>query len=571
MAKKRELFVIGEVEVMGMTEVAPKDLALTAYELSRGKIAVGEADNAIFAESAVDDPEIPVCVAGIYNSKTGKIKLSAINSTLRREADPKILTTLKSEQERISGIIEAEKNKVLLAMMLYAVIDSEKGGASECAAKLMELQAKITDRDPDFVNDAKNLMAILVTATDVKKSIVFPISDVYPSVNMTMIDTGEIGPSKILNGSFEIFRAVKAAKVKVKFEDIKNKFILNPERVLTEEEKGLMYEIPPHIDVSDEVLGDAEMVKTSWSRPEHLRKINILYEGPNGTGKTVNAKVLSRLLGLPYTKITCFSDMQMIDVLGGFLPKVNEMKPRMDIPDEEFEFDPVGTYQIITGKLKEDATPADARAALVDYYKSEEGQTAPEYIFYLSEIAKAFVNGWLVEVQEPTCVRDAAVLMALNAALEPGGIMNLPHKTVKRHPECIIVMTTNRSYEGCRPLNQSLRDRFKITRKCELPDEKEVVSRLKKSTGCKDGNFLKVLVQSMMALNKEMEDRGIVAHISLRGMEDFVADVMDGFDYRQCLDNDIIFKITTDDDDLGMIYTFLENSTRIYSNKYAEK
>ena len=75
----------------------------------------------------------------------------------------------------------------------------------------------------------------------------------------------------------------------------------------------------------------------------------------------------------------------------------------------------------------------------------------------------------------------------------------------------------------------------------------------------------------MMALNKEMEDRGIVAHISLRGMEDFVADVMDGFDYRQCLDNDIIFKITTDDDDLGMIYTFLENSTRIYSNKYAEK
>ena len=566
---KKDLFVIGTCEVNGMVETAPIDLTQTAYALSIGEIAVGESDNAIFCESAVDDPEIPVSVAGIYHTDTGKINLSALNSTLRREVDVKILTTLKSEQERISGIINQEKNKVLLAMMIYAVINNEKSpAAADCSAHLAELQQKIRDCDTDFRYAAKNLMDTLITATTVKKEIKFPISEVYPSVPMTVIDTGEIGPSKVIIGEFEIFRAVKPAKIKVKFEDIKTKFFLNPGRIFTDEEKAHMLQIPEYIELSERVLRVAEMIKASWSRPVHLRKLNILFEGPNGTGKTIDARMLSVLLGIPYTKVTCFADMQMMDVLGGFLPKVDDDTPSLDISDDDIMYDPIGSYERITGIKKPDATAEDVKAALVDFYKSDEGKNTAEYIFYLSEIVKAFVNGWLCEIQEPTCVRDAAVLMALNGALEPDGMINLPHKTVKRHPECIFVMTTNRSYEGCRPLNQSFRDRFSITERCELPEEAEVVSRLKKATGCKDTKFLKVLVQSMLALNKEMEDRGIIANVSLRGMGDLVADVMDGFDYRSCLNTDIIYRITTDPDDLTTIYQFLENCTPLYSNKY---
>ena len=37
-----------------------------------------------------------------------------------------------------------------------------------------------------------------------------------------------------------------------------------------------------------------------------------------------------------------------------------------------------------------------------------------EYRYYPSEIVRAYENGWLLEIQEPTVIRDAAVLMALN-------------------------------------------------------------------------------------------------------------------------------------------------------------
>ena len=68
---------------------------------------------------------------------------------------------------------------------------------------------------------------------------------------------------------------------------------------------------------------------------------------------------------------------------------------------------------------------------------------------------RAYENGWLLEIQEPTVIRDAAVLMALNSALEPDGSINLPTRIVHRHPDFIAVITTNRSYNGCRPLNEA--------------------------------------------------------------------------------------------------------------------
>ena len=38
-----------------------------------------------------------------------------------------------------------------------------------------------------------------------------------------------------------------------------------------------------------------------------------------------------------------------------------------------------------------------------------------------------------LEIQEPTVIRDAAVLMALNSALEPDGSLNLPTRIAHRH------------------------------------------------------------------------------------------------------------------------------------------
>ena len=392
-------------------------------------------------------------------------------------------------------------------------------------------------------------------------------------INISLVETGMLNPSKVVFGKFEGFQHSKAArKAKVNLSELKKKFALNPERVFTPEEKAMMFNIPKYYAASSNVISIAEKVKASWNGDPNLRKVNILMEGPAGTGKTLDSKVLSSLLGLPYTKITCFSDMDSSDVTGAILPVANE---ELDIPipsDDEIFFDPAGCYERITGKKvdeDQEITEADVREAINEvyenFYASQEGKNSPRYVYYASEIVKAFENGWLCEVQEPTCVADAAVLLVLNSALEREGVINLAQRTVKRHPECIFVMTTNRDYEGCRPLNQALRDRFNITKKVTLPSTEEQVERLATATGCNDEGFLRTTVTACSALNKFLDDEGINAVISLRGMQDFVADVMNGFDLRESVMEDLIYKISTGDEEVAEMENFLELSTNLFS------
>lgn len=202
---------------------------------------------------------------------------------------------------------------------------------------------------------------------------------------------------------------------------MENKWILSPARQLTEEEISLVWQKPAtHIESEAERRISAEVYR-NWTRGE-MKITTILLEGDAGSGKTQLAKALAANFGLPYTKVTCFADMDKSDILGSILPV-----------------------------LPEDGDKAEAVT----------------YNYYPSEIVQAYEKGWLLEIQEPTVIRDAAVLMALNSALEPEGSINLPTRIAHRHPDFIAVITTNRGYNGCRPLNEALRDRVQHSEKME--------------------------------------------------------------------------------------------------------
>ena len=230
------------------------------------------------------------------------------------------------------------------------------------------------------------------------------------------------------------------------------KYFLSPDRKLTEEEQKLVWKKPvTHIESNAEYR-ICEEVKRNWTRGE-MRITNILLEGDAGSGKTQLAKALSADFGLPYTKVTCFADMDKSDILGSILPV---------LPDEK----------------------ADS--------------TSVEYQYYPSEIVRAYENGWLLEIQEPTVIRDAAVLMALNSALEPDGSINLPTRIVHRHPDFIVVITTNRGYNGCRPLNEALRDRVQHSEKMDLPEVSVLVERAAAKVGCTNKTLLYTFAKTII-------------------------------------------------------------------------
>lgn len=289
---------------------------------------------------------------------------------------------------------------------------------------------------------------------------------------------------------------------------MESKWLLSPQRQLTEEEKALVWQKPAtHIESDAERLICQE-VKRNWLRGE-MKITNILLEGDAGSGKTQLAKALSADFGLPYTKVTCFADMDKSDVLGAIFPV-----------------------------LAEDGAKSGAPV---------------EYRYYPSEIVRAYENGWLLEIQEPTVIRDAGVLMALNSALEPDGSINLPTRIVHRHPDFMVVITTNRGYNGCRPLNEALRDRVQHTEKMNLPTVPIMVERAAHKTGCDNQTMLEVFAQVIVLLDQTAKANAIKGVAGMRSYFFWVDAVLQGAETVNALYHKVLYKITTDADELAIL------------------
>ena len=282
--------------------------------------------------------------------------------------------------------------------------------------------------------------------------------------------------------------------------------ILSPARQLTKEEQSIVWEKPPsHIESEAEKRIYQEVIR-NWNCGE-MKISTILLEGDAGSGKTQIAKALSADFNLPYTKVTCFADMDKSDVLGSILPVLSENNQSEGV----------------------------------------------KYCYYPSEIVRAYENGWLLEIQEPTVIRDAAVLMALNSALEPDGYLNLPTRIVHRHPDFIAVITTNRGYNGCRPLNEALRDRVQHAEKLDLPPKEVMMGRAKVKTGYQFDNMLSLLADIIILLDETAKANAIKGVAGMRSYLFWVDAVASGASVQNTLYHKVLYKITTDQQELGIL------------------
>ena len=282
---------------------------------------------------------------------------------------------------------------------------------------------------------------------------------------------------------------------------------ISPSRKLSEEEKLLVWRKPPsHIQSEAEKRIYKEIVR-NWNLGE-MKISTILLEGDAGSGKTQLAKALSADFNLPYTKVTCFADMDKSDVMGSILPVLSEKDDKSD---------------------------------------------NVEYRYYPSEIVRAYENGWLLEIQEPTVIRDAAVLMALNSALEPDGSLNLPTRIAHRHPDFIAVITTNRGYNGYRPLNEALRDRVQHAEKLDLPAKEVMIERAKAKTGYQSENILSLLAETIMLLDETARANAIKGVAGMRSYIFWIDAVQSGASIENSLYHKVLYKITTDPQELAIL------------------
>ncbi|MFB5357307.1 AAA family ATPase [Enterococcus hirae] len=338
-------------------------------------------------------------------------------------------------------------------------------------------------------------------------------------------------------------------------------FSLTKDRQFSSVEKQMIWQKRTSHRTSQEEQRIAAEIFENWNDPE-MKISNILLEGDAGSGKTQLAKALSADLQLPYTKITCFADMDKSDVFGALLPIVES-----DVDEDQELIDAINQTETLEAVLRliknhYNLSTEMAKSKLADFIKRMEQNenSSVRYKYYPSEIVRAIEKGYLLEIQEPTVIRDASVLVALNSALEPNGLLNLPTGVVVRHPDCVIIITTNRNYQGNRPLNESLRDRMQHAEKMDLPSLEVMAERALGKTKIQQPELLLKLAEIIRLLDDTAKANAIKGVAGMRSYFYWANTWKQGQDLFQSIYPKVLYKLTTVPEELEILTQALEQS-----------
>ena len=413
-------------------------------------------------------------------------------------------------------------------------------------------------------------------------------------VSRAQLDSGLYQPTEVLAGEFTIFtqngKSVvhKPTKV-IDHKDFIGQYVLNPSRMLTPAERAQVPTLPEWYIIPQEAVDICKHAQLTTGKPTQMR--NFLLRGPAGTGKTMGAKAIAAGLGLPYMKYTCSAGTEIFDFVGMVFPNTEHstgnaqldqereqlqamggvnyanVSKLLHLPDlDDMDYDPAGAYLALTGEENQNATAQDCMELVLEKVTekvrqlsvSVEGETQSQtYTYVETDFIKALKNGYLVEIQEPSTILQPGVLVGLNSLLEQGGTITLPTgEVIHRHPDAVVVVTTNVSYEGCRGMNQSVVDRMSLVKDIELPSPEVMAQRVMAVTGATDEYKVAQMVQVVNDLADYCRKNGITdGTVGMRGLIDWVTSAeISGDPYASALDT-VISKATADEEDREALIT----------------
>lgn len=415
-------------------------------------------------------------------------------------------------------------------------------------------------------------------------------------VSQGQLDSGSFVPTSVTAGEFTIFAktgpaVIKKAGVVVEHTDFVGKYPLTPGRTLSALELSLIPKLPEWYIIPPEVVDICKHAQKTTGRPMQMR--NFLLRGPAGTGKTMGAKAIAAGLGLPYMKYTCSANTEIFDFTGMIFPETDAVSTGsseldrereilksmggisyanvaklMRLPDlDDMDYDPAGVYQALTGVENLAATVQDCMSVVLEKVtekvqalskRAENRQSSGQnYTYVETDFVKALKHGYLVEVQEPSTIIQPGVLVGLNSLLEQEGSITLPTgEIIRRHPDTVVIVTTNVSYEGCRSMNQSVVDRMSLVKDIDLPEPEVMVQRAMAVTGCADEYLVSQMVQVVNDMADYCRKNSITdGACGMRSLIDWVISAEISGDPYLSAKYTVISKATADEEDREALIT----------------
>ena len=550
-----------------------------------GDGAVGVIDHRMIAEyKSSKGPDAYHLV--VFDSASGNITASAFDRNTEMVESYRLHSTANDGAAVMMAMMPALLGDQEFEEHFQSYMDARKTGYPDLT-KATEDMAILCDNAYRRIKDETNPSHIKV---NVDKS-----GNVY-RVSQAQLDSGAYTPTTVMAGEFLIFaktgRVVVTASVsEIDHKDFEGKYQLTPGRKLSFLEESLVPKLEDWYIIPEQAVNICRHAQMTTGKPMQMR--NFLMRGPAGTGKTQGARAIAAGLHLPYMKYTCSASTEVFDFVGMVFPKTDTMttgdaqldKERemimgmgginytnvakiMNLPDlEDMDFDPCGVFQNLTGIVNEEVTSRDCMAVVMDMVaekikalsKPAEGEqsSGQTYTYVETDFIKALKNGYLLEIQEPTVIMQPGVLVGLNSLLEQGGSITLPTgEVIQRHPDTVIVVTTNVTYEGCRGLNQSVVDRMSLVEDIELPSPEVMVQRAMAVTGATDEYQVSQMVQVVNDMSDYMRKNNITdGSCGMRSLIDWITSAeITGDVYRSAIST-IISKASSDEDDREALKT----------------
>jgi len=333
-----------------------------------------------------------------------------------------------------------------------------------------------------------------------------PSTNNIPLLTYLQISSDTYNPDSVIYGDFTIFRVDKAVKKygTVKAEDFVGQYKLS-NRTFSKEDSDLIPELPSWYQISHEAENICKHIKGTYSSNMPVK--NIMLRGPAGTGKTETAKAIAAGLGLPFMFLTCSANTEIFDLTGQILPEMDTSVDIDELPDfYDIKMDPASVYCSLTGEYKEEATEQDVYELLMNKAR-QSGNTKQGFKYVETPLVKAVKYGYCIEIQEPSVVSNPGVLVGLNGLLDRCESITLPTgEVIKRHPECIIIVTTNNDYEGCKAMNQSIISRMNMVYDMDELSKEELVSRVMNVTGCTNKGLVAQMADVVIDIAKKCKE-----------------------------------------------------------------
>ena len=516
-----------------------------------------------------------------YPSHTGKTHAVVFNNTTGKFIVGKFSDPNDSPEAYMLKNDKDSGAAMFFALMPKALEDDEF--STEYASLLEHTKSEYADMDGAVTAAFKlcdNLYRRIENADSLGQSGIatkIPNTGNVTPFTAIALNKNTYSPTSTLLGEFEILKqgmAPGVPTVTTSHSDFVGKYELSG-RSLSVADQAMVPNLADWYIIPPEVVRICQHAKMTTETTQPMR--NFLLRGPSGTGKTEAAKAIAAGMNLPYTYITCSANSEIYELLGQILPDMDGEQAlserTADMPSfEDIRMDPFTAYEKLTGTYREDITEDDVYLKLQEVIKTQavqeldpeaERQQGQKFRYVDTPLVQALRYGYCVELQEPSIIANPGVLVGLNSLLDRCNAITLPTgEKITRHPDCVIIVTTNNDYAGCKDINQSVISRMNLIMDIEQPDTDTMVERVCALTGCKDLAAVKRMAEMVDDISQRCRETMITDGSC--GMRELIAWVQS---YMICEDELESARYTV----LSCVSADPENRAEIYNTCIAPK